>query len=142
MLVVIAAINAVIFFALSGLHLFWASGGRWSKMEALPSKKNSTEKLFMPSLFSTLVVAAGLFLFAPIAIGATGFFYSIIEPQYFLWANFVIGVIFLARAVGDFRYLGFFKLVKDTTFARNDTKYYAPLCALLSLDSFLIFVLG
>jgi hypothetical protein len=37
--------------------------------------------------------------------------------------------VFGLRAIGDFRYLGFFKRVTGTRFARADTLVYSPLCA-------------
>jgi hypothetical protein len=39
----------------------------------------------------------------------------------------------LARTVGDFKYVGLFKRVRGTPFARLDTLLYSPLCLLLSL---------
>jgi hypothetical protein len=38
----------------------------------------------------------------------------------------------LARAVGDFRYVGFFKRVRDSRFATLDTRVYSPLCFVLA----------
>ena len=37
------------------------------------------------------------------------------------------------RAIGDFRYVGFFNRVRDTGFARLDTLAYSPLCAGLAV---------
>ena len=39
----------------------------------------------------------------------------------------------LARAIGEFRLVGFFKTVKGSLFARMDTLFFSPLCVLLSL---------
>jgi hypothetical protein len=44
----------------------------------------------------------------------------------------------LARAVGDFRLVGFFKTVRGSTFARMDTRLYSPLCVLLGIGMALI----
>jgi hypothetical protein len=41
-------------------------------------------------------------------------------------------LVFAVRAVGDFRYCGFFKRVKGTAFARKDTLIFSPLCTLLA----------
>ena len=35
--------------------------------------------------------------------------------------------IFILRAVGECKYVGFFKQYSQTKFGRNDTKYYSPL---------------
>jgi hypothetical protein len=44
-----------------------------------------------------------------------------------------VALALLARAVGDFRLVGFFKRVKDSVFARMDSRVYSPLCVLLGL---------
>ena len=44
-----------------------------------------------------------------------------------------VGIVLLARAVGDFRYVGFFKRIHGTGFAIMDTRLYSPLCLLLGL---------
>jgi hypothetical protein len=55
--------------------------------------------------------------------------------QYGIW---VIALIFIARAIGDFKYGGFSKKIKTTSFAKMDTQYYTPLCLYLGLTSILI----
>jgi hypothetical protein len=44
----------------------------------------------------------------------------------------VLAIIFAARALGDFRFVGFTKSVRDSRFARLDTRVYSPLCVLLA----------
>jgi hypothetical protein len=39
----------------------------------------------------------------------------------------------LARAIGEFRYVGFFKRVRGSRFARLDTLLYSPLRLLLAV---------
>jgi hypothetical protein len=46
-----------------------------------------------------------------------------------------VALIFAARAVGDFRYVGFFKRVRDSRFGRLDSALYSPLCVFLSFAS-------
>ncbi|WP_205190355.1 DUF3995 domain-containing protein, partial [Burkholderia sp. LMG 13014] len=50
------------------------------------------------------------------------------------FAVVALALIFAVRAVGDFRYVGFFKRIRGSRFARMDTLYYSPLCAALSLS--------
>lgn len=47
-----------------------------------------------------------------------------------LW---VIPIIFILRAMGDFKYIGFFKQIKSTEFAHYDTIFYSPLCLTIAL---------
>ena len=46
-----------------------------------------------------------------------------------------VGVVLLARAVGDFRYVGFFKRVRGSRFATLDSRYFSPLCLILGLGA-------
>jgi Protein of unknown function (DUF3995) len=47
------------------------------------------------------------------------------------WSVWAIAAIFLLRAIGDFRYVGFFKKERGSKFAKMDTKFYSPLCLLI-----------
>ena len=52
------------------------------------------------------------------------------------WLDYVIWVFaagFALRAIGEFKYVGFFKSVKGPGFAWYDTRIYSPLCVLLCL---------
>ena len=44
----------------------------------------------------------------------------------------VLAAAMLLRALGDFRYVGFFKRVRTGRFAELDTKFYTPLCLALA----------
>ena len=101
----------------------------------VPTKGNTNEKIFIPSAISTLIVAFGLLLFGLIELGNTTVFSGFLDLKYFRWGNLLIAFIFLARAVGDFKYVGFFKRVKGTAFAKNDSNYYSPLCLFISLTN-------
>ena len=48
---------------------------------------------------------------------------------------YALAIVLIIRAIGDFKYVGFFKTVKDTPFADYDTKYYSPLCLFLGLST-------
>jgi hypothetical protein len=48
-------------------------------------------------------------------------------------AVWLLAAVFALRAIGDFRYVGFFKRVRNTGFARLDTRAYSPLCAGLAV---------
>ena len=56
----------------------------------------------------------------------------------FYSGTWVISVLFLLRAIGDFRFVGFFKSVTDTNFARWDTILFSPLCLFIAVVAFLI----
>jgi hypothetical protein len=44
-----------------------------------------------------------------------------------------VALAFGLRAVGDFRFVGFFKRVRGSVFARRDTWLYSPLCVLIGV---------
>ena len=86
-----------------------------------------------PGIIATLIVAVGLLLFAVFYLIKGG----LISLQLPLWIDrnglWILMGIFILRAIGDFNYLGFFKKVKHTKFAVNDTKYYSPLCLIIGM---------
>ena len=133
-----ASVNAIIFLILSSIHFYWLSGGKWGMNSVVPTKEKSANKLFTPSAFSTVVVAVGLLVFGLIELGNIGIFSDWMDLKYFRWGNLLIAFIILIRAVGDFKYVGFFKKVRDTLFAKNDSLYYAPLCLFIAFTSLLI----
>jgi hypothetical protein len=51
-------------------------------------------------------------------------------PYVGVWG--VAAVLFI-RTIGDFRYAGLTKRIRDTSFARMDTRIYTPLCLVLVL---------
>jgi hypothetical protein len=90
---------------------------------------------------ATLTVAFGLLLFGFITFGNSSVLSFGIDERYFTWGDLVISVIFLIRAVGDFKYIGFFKRIQETPFAKMDSKFYSPLCLSIFIIGILIFLL-
>lgn len=50
-----------------------------------------------------------------------------------IWA---LALVLLLRAIGDFRYVGLSKRVRRTQFAVLDTRFFTPLCLVLSALAF------
>lgn len=123
---------AVVFFVLSAVHVYWAVGGHVGFEQAVPhiDKKPA----FKPGLLMTVLVALVLLGCALITL-KLGFpaLVSLPFDQYYVYAGWGLAVLFCVRAVGDFKLVGFFKTVKGTLFADCDTRYYSPLCCVLSL---------
>lgn len=136
-------INTTIFLAISALHFYWAFGSLFGKKikssESVLPEVNG-KSAFIPSTFATFVVAFGLLFFAKISSFGLieGFGLKQISPIV-PYGNLAISIIFFVRAIGDFKMVGFFKKIKGTKFAENDSKYYSPLCALISVLAFVIF---
>lgn len=130
-----AAIGILLFctFAfLSGLHFYWGTGGKCGTGVNVPSNKQNQQVLNPGPLACFIVgltlLAMGVFILAEakiISIPIWGWL-----DDYGLCA---ISAVFILRAIGDFNYVGFFKRIKDTNFAEADTRYFSPLCILISL---------
>ncbi|MBP2647164.1 MAG: hypothetical protein H6Q77_788 [Gemmatimonadetes bacterium] len=120
------------FALLSALHLYWAAGGRAGAVAALPERNGAP--LFQPGFASTLVVAGLLASAALLVLAHAGRWPAAVLPGWMVRLGVpVAAVALLARSIGDFRYVGFFKTVCDTRFARLDTRLYSPLALLLGV---------
>jgi hypothetical protein len=139
-LILPVVINTVIFVLLSGIHLYWGFGGKHWHHEVLPTSSNGVNRL-NPGALACFAVAFALLVFAFITIGNQGIFNRYIKKMYFRSGALIIAVLFLLRAIGDFKFVGFFKTVKLTRFAVNDTQLFSPLCLFISILSTLIFIL-
>lgn len=89
--------------------------------------------LFVPSRGATLAVAGALVLFALLVSATGGLIDTGLGRGVLVALTYALALGLLARAVGDFRYVGFFKRVRGTRFARLDTLVYSPMCGLLAL---------
>lgn len=125
----------IITFALATLHFYWAFGGKIALLNTLP--EHNGKKLFMPSKVATISVAFALLFICLFAVQLYKFnlFIDLETIHYLIMAN-LIGTVFLIRAIGDFKYLGFFKKIKESKFAIYDSKYYSPLCLYISFSFF------
>jgi hypothetical protein len=129
---IVAGLIASVILALIGVvHVYWATGGQLGFDVALPVENG--KPIFHPTRFATFIVAIGLFSMASIIIVKNS---AILPTQIEKAATiglWLMVLVFLARAIGDFRYAGFFKRVRAGRFAWNDTFLYSPLCLLLAI---------
>ncbi len=124
-----AILLSVLFMALSAVHIVWAFGDKLGKGGAVPTVDG--RPLFEPGKALTLLVAAALLAGALISVwlGAFPEAAPVWVPRIGIW---IIAVSFLLRAIGDFHYVGFFKRVRNTRFARNDSLFFSPLCIVIA----------
>jgi Protein of unknown function (DUF3995) len=54
------------------------------------------------------------------------------KPPLRKWLLIGMVFVFAGRAIGDFKYFGFFKSIKGTTYAIWDTRVYSPLNLLVA----------
>lgn len=121
---------------LAGLHVYWAAGGRWGKRQAIPEIHG--QPAFTRSRLSTLAVALGLIFASGVAILRGFFLFSSFPGSPAHWASIAIGLVFLVRALGDFRLIGFFKRHRGSPFATWDTWLFSPLCLLIAAAFFFL----
>jgi hypothetical protein len=129
----IASSLALVFAFLGGLHVFWALGGRLGSASVIPDVNG--QRTFTPTPAATLVVALALFVASALVLGRAGVFDSRVSEERFKWPVFILGFAFLMRAVGAGGLVGFTKRVRDTSFARWDTRLFSPLCLAISYGS-------
>lgn len=123
------------------VHFYWAAvrctttGGAGMAL-AVPERDG--KPLFQPSRAAT--VAAGLL------IGAIGLFYGALAAGLLpgrlpaspvMAAVAMVGLVFLARAIGDFDHVGFFNRGGASGFAKADRLFYSPLCLFLGASGIL-----
>jgi hypothetical protein len=126
----IAVLLSSVFLLLSGLHVYWALGGKWGYAAAIPTRADGVP-VMQPGPGACFLVAAGLFACLLPVLAASGLISA--SGAWTGYAAWLLAVVFLLRATGDFRYTGFFKKIRSTRFAHMDTRYYSPLCVLISL---------
>ena len=129
---VIAIAVFLIFSCIALLHFYWGVGGQWGKRSAVPARNDGTS-IIRPGFLSTLIVAISLSGFAAFSLSGVQFLDLPIAPVVKRVGFWMIAVVFLARAVGDFKYVGFFRKIRNTPFARKDTMFYSPLCLLIGM---------
>jgi hypothetical protein len=121
-----------IFSFLSVIHFYWGLGGKWGANAAIPTRENN-EKVMNPKLFECFVIAFGLLAFGLFILVKTQILPLSLPNWLMKYGLWVLSTIFILRAIGDFKYVGFFKRIKSTQFGQLDTKYYSPLCLVVGL---------
>ncbi|WP_408098094.1 DUF3995 domain-containing protein [Peredibacter sp. HCB2-198] len=127
---------SVILFILAALHWYWFFGGKKGLLVVVPTNSKNVP-LFSPSPLSTLTVASLLTFLGILLLLRIGFVLSSPFKKLSFWIVAVAAVAFLARAVGEFKYLGFFKKQRGSEFAKWDSWLFSPLCCVLACLLFL-----
>ncbi|MBJ2173783.1 DUF3995 domain-containing protein [Aureibaculum sp. A20] len=138
---ILTLILSSVFFILALIHFNWVVGGSFGFAASLPTTVTG-ERMLNPKKMDSAIVGLGLTAF--------GLFYLIkadlIDIPLPLWiftvGSWLIPAIFLIRAIGEFKYVGFFKRIKTTDFARLDSKLFSPLCLIIAVLGVLIHVLN
>lgn len=132
MVKILSFLLSSIFFLLALLHFYWAMGGKWGFAKALPTNEKG-KRMLNPSPMASAIVGVGLSLFGLFYLLKASILSHNLPEWIFQYGAWIIPSIFLLRAIGDFKYVGFFKKVRQTEFGQLDTKFYAPLCLVIAL---------
>jgi hypothetical protein len=132
----LASCVTIAFVVLALWHFWMALFPSNSASGAVPSAEG--RPLFAPSTNATVAVGVVLLLCAGL-VAATGRLLHLgIAPWILTWLSFALAAGLLARAIGEFKYVGFFKQVRGSRFATLDTLVYSPVCLLLALGVALV----
>jgi hypothetical protein len=134
----ITMVVCLTFLVLALWHFYMALLPSSGKSGAVPSVEG--KPLFVPSRKATIAVGIVLVMFASL-VASTGGILSLGLPSVALsWFSYALALGLVARAVGEFKYVGFCKRVRDSKFATLDTFVYSPLCLLLAAGVALVAV--
>lgn len=127
----------IIFVILGFVHFNWMFGGKWGLDKALPTKENG-ERILNPGKTDSGIVGIGLLMFGAFYLLKSELIVINIPDWIVKFGSWIIPTIFILRAIGDFKYVGFFKKIKKTTFGKRDTKLFSPLCLIIGTIGFVI----
>ncbi|MCR9159832.1 MAG: DUF3995 domain-containing protein [Nannocystaceae bacterium] len=118
----VASVGGGLAASLAGLHAYWAVGGRWGIANAVPQREDGTPA-FRPGPLACLAVSTACAVLGALLV------WPVLAPvpllvRVGLWAALVV---FILRAVGDGRQVGFSKSDRETAFAQADDALYSPL---------------
>jgi hypothetical protein len=130
MTALIACITCLVFVVLALWHFRMAFFPRTGESAAVPSVDG--KPLFVPSRTATLLVGLALLGCAALVGATAGLPGTGVPHKWLSWISYALALGLTARAIGDFRYVGLFKQVRGSPFARMDTRFYSPLCLLLA----------
>ena len=126
---VLAILLSIVLITLALLHFFWALFGIKEPEAVVPTQEGSN-KVKTPNKLMAVLVGIILLGFAFVFINKVA---NYVDYPWLKYVSFGIGVVFIVRALGDFKYVGFFKTAKNSKFSALDTRYYSPLCLLMGI---------
>lgn len=117
---------ATAYLAIALLHVCWALGSTAGVAAAVPSVDGRS--VFRPGRAAICCVAALIAGCSVLLYAWTGVLELPVPRAPLRVAVGLLGVVMLARAIGDFRYVGLFRTARKSSFARMDRWIYTPFC--------------
>jgi flagellar biosynthesis protein FliQ len=122
---------SIAFIVIALWHFYMAFFPPRGDNAAVPSVNG--KPLFVPSLVATLGVGAVVTAFAALTAATADLLPMSLPKAMLVWLSYGLAVGLFLRAIGEFKYVGFFKRVRSSRFAKFDTFIYSPLCLLLAM---------
>ena len=116
------------------LHFYWSFGGQYGVQSVAP-KPVGEDEIKIPRALAFIVGCLIMLL------GVLAIFLAIennLDKQYESSIGYLVSVVVVVRAIGEFRYLGFFKKIYNSSFAKKDTFFFSPLCLILGISFFVL----
>ena len=132
----LSIIVSAVFVVLGVWHFHMALNHTSGESGAVPSVAG--KPLFVPSKLMTVAVGVVLLLFAALVVATAGMLSIGLSPWLLVLLSYALALGLLARAVGEFKYVGFFKRVRGSRFATLDSYVFSPLCLLLAIGVALV----
>lgn len=132
----VAVVLALAYFALALVHVYWALGGRRGTHAAIPHRGG--EPAFRPGRAATAAVAAAIACCSGLLLAWMRWFPVPVSRTTLRVGLCLIGTAMLLRALGDFRYVGLFRRIRNSAFARMDRLFYTPASLAAGVLLFLI----
>ena len=132
----IAAVVCFGFLAIALWHFDMARRPQTGLSGAVPTVDG--KPLFVPSRGQTVAVGVILLLFAGLVATTSGWVSVGLSQRWLVGLSYGLALGLLARSIGEFRAVGFFKSVRGTRFARLDSLVYSPVCLLLAIGVALV----
>ena len=121
-----------VFLFLSLLHINWALGGKWGFEVVIPTNPKG-QKVLNPKKRYSLTVGLCLLVFSLYYLLKSDLLSFYVSSKTPFVAGWIISILFILRAIGDFKYIGIFKTIKETDYANLDSKYFTPMCLLMGV---------
>jgi hypothetical protein len=132
MVMIASIILSFILIGLGSIHLHWASGRKFGLSLTVPTKITG-EQVLNPKKMHCIIVGVVLTLFGIFYAIESGLIVFELSGWVLNYGSWIIPILFILRAIGEFKYVGFFKTIRETNFAKWDTKIFSPLCLLIGI---------
>lgn len=126
----------IVFMFIALFHLVWTIRGPNPNSKTLPQING--QPAFIPSRLAALAVTIAFTVGMALIAMRIQLIQNPSSENTLRWMLIAMSLIFLARAIGDFNLVGFFKRKSPSHFARLDNLYFSPLCLGVSLSIMMI----